>query len=66
MRKMVRKSPSQIRELRRAFNSTPTWSRRYEEQLGNRLGLSRAQVHKWHFDERKRVDEKHKRQKLCE
>ena len=66
MRKMVRKSPFQIRELRRAFNAVPKWSKKYESQLANNLGLSRAQVHKWHFDEKKRIDEKNKRQKLSE
>lgn len=58
MRKMVRKSPRQIRELRRAFRSTPEWSRNFEEKLATSLGLTRAQVHKWHFDEKKRNSKK--------
>lgn len=57
MRKMVRKSPRQIRELRRAFRTTPTWSRQFEEKLAASVGLTRSQVHKWHFDERKRTSQ---------
>ena len=58
MRKMVRKSPRQIRELRRAFRITPEWNRKFEEKLAKIVGLTRAQVHKWHFDERKRTSQK--------
>lgn len=58
MRKMVRKSPRQIRELRRAFRTTPEWTRKFEEKLAKSVGLTRAQVHKWHFDERKRASQK--------
>mmetsp|Transcript_23316 Transcript_23316/g.25848 ORF Transcript_23316/g.25848 Transcript_23316/m.25848 type:complete len:114 (+) Transcript_23316:625-966(+) len=58
MRKMVRKSPYQIRELRKAYKTVSVWSRKYEDQLASRLGLSRSQVHKWHFDEKKRMEAK--------
>lgn len=58
MRKMVRKTPRQIKELRRAFKSTPMWTRSFEEKLAKSVGLSRDQVHKWHFDEKKRNSKK--------
>jgi len=63
---MIRKSPLQIRELRKAFKSTPIWCIQFEEKLALRLGLSRSQVHKWHFDEQKRTMAKNKRQRTFE
>ena len=54
LRKLQRKTPLQKCELKRAYETTSEWYIEYEEKLGKRIGLTRNQVHKWHFDERKR------------
>ena len=69
LRTLQRKTPLQKCELKKAYEAIRTWNIEFEEALGNRVGLTRNQVHKWHFDERKRreaIDARNKRQKTQE
>ena len=63
IRSMVRKTPYQVKMLRNAFKACSEWSKDYEEILGQQLGLSQEQVHKWNFDERKRIQKRSRKQK---
>ena len=63
IRSMVRKTPYQVKMLRNAFKACSEWSKDYEEILGQQLGLSQEQVHKWNFDERKRIQKSSRKHK---
>lgn len=55
IRKKQKKSRSQIRALKMELKSRPNWNKRSMKKLAKDLGLTSAQVYKWHWDQMKKA-----------
>lgn len=49
----MRKTKTQIKVLEHEYLKDPNWTRDYIGDLSVRIGLSKAQIYKWHWDQSK-------------
>lgn len=59
-----KKSDSQVKSLEKALEQNKSWTKEYMNNLAAKLGLSRRQVYKWHWDKTQKKAKKESNKRL--